>query len=495
MSTHHKDMIQPAPSERPVRFDVWLSNAKTAAGGFSVRTKILGIVLVLTTVLGLGITWQVRTAMNAVIKNELDSRGQTQALALAARIADPLSLNDGVLVSQILDDTLTQHPDTLYALITNADGDVVAHAFGEAGPFSDLLAIETAIGQQSAEHADITSEVGLLHTFAETIPNGEGSVARLALSEARLGRAIDGITLQLLVTTLFVGLVGVVAATLLTWLLTRPILDLVGTTRRVARGDLSARASVWAEDEIGSLADSFNRMVEELESNRATIAENERARTRLLKQLIGAQEDERKRIARELHDSIGQALSSIMLSASLIERSDAPQEQQSRANELRQLSAETLEHVRKMSRELRPSVLDDLGLAAALDRYAAEFRLRYPEIVADLHCDLPDRLSPVVETTLYRVVQEGMTNVARHSGARTLSVLVTQRNSTAQAIIEDDGNGFDPVQAARNGESVGIHGMVERVELLSGRLDIESNHNGTAVYVVIPVGDTAEVVS
>ncbi|MFV1971339.1 MAG: HAMP domain-containing protein [Acidimicrobiia bacterium] len=495
MSTHRSDAIQAAPTERPVRFDVWLSNTKTLAGGFSVRTKILGIILVLTTVLGLGITWQVRAAMNAITANELDSRGQAQTLELATRIAEPLSRNNSVSVSQILDETVAQHPDTMFALITDPDGDVIAHSFGEAGPPSELVEIEPQIGEQSAQHADITSEDGLVHTFAETIPDGEGSVARLGLSEARLGKAIDGITLQLLVTTLFVGLVGVVAATLLTWLLTRPILDLVGTTRRVARGDLSVRASVWAEDEIGSLADSFNQMVKELESNRTTIAENEEVRTRLLKQLIGAQEDERKRIARELHDSIGQALSSIMLGASLIERSDAPQEQRSRADELRQLSAETLEHVRKMSRELRPSVLDDLGLAAALDRYAAEFQLRHPEIVADLHCDLSERLPSVVETTLYRVVQEGMTNVARHSGARMLSVLVTQRDGTVQAIIEDNGVGFDPVQAARNGESVGIHGMVERVELLSGRLDIESNRNGTAVYIEIPVGDTSEVVS
>ncbi len=492
MSARRHDEVGGAHTEEPLHFDAWLDHAKTLAGRFSVRTKILGIVLALTTILGLGITWQVRTAMNAVIANELDSRGRDQVLELATRIAEPLSRNDSVLLSQILDETVTQHPDTLYAFITNSGGDVIAHTFGEAGFPSDLLAIETSVGQRSADHTDVDSEEGRVHTFTEPILDGEDSVARLGLSDARLSRAMDGITLQLLVTTLFVGIVGIAAATLLTWLLTRPILDLVDTTRRVARGDLSARASVWAEDEIGSLADSFNQMVGDLEANRITIAENEQARTRLLKQLIGAQEDERKRIARELHDTVGQALSSIMLGASLIERSDAAEETTTNAGELRELTAETLEQVRKLSRELRPSVLDDLGLAAALDRYGAEFQLRYPKIATDVHCDLPARLPSIVETNLYRVVQEGMTNVARHSGARTLSVLVTRRNETVQAIIEDNGTGFDPVEMRTNGQSVGIHGMIERAELLGGRLDIESSRDGTTVYVEVPVATPTE---
>ena len=480
-------------TEASARIDTWMDRVRTMAGHFSVRTKILGIVLALIALLGLGITWQVRTAMIAVIANELDNHGQAQISEIAERVSDPLSRNDTDRVSEILDETVAYRPDIMYAYVAGPDGNIVAATFSEDDIPPGVASIEDPGVARSVQHVDTDGEQGSVHSFSARVGGGDIGVAWLGLSEARLSRAVDGITLQLLMTTLFLGVVGIAAATLLTWLLTRPILDLVDTTDRVARGDLSARAYVWAEDEIGSLANSFNRMVGELESNRATIAENDLARSRLLKQIIGAQEDERKRIARELHDTVGQALTSIMLGASLIVRSEASPEATADAERVRDIAAETLEQVRQLSRELRPSVLDDLGLAAALDRYVADFQVLYPEIETEVHCNLPVRLPPAVETTLYRIVQEGMTNVARHSGARALSVLVVSRDGCVRTIIEDDGIGFDPVAVRRNGQSVGIHGMVERSELLGGRLDIESGEDGTTVYVEVPVPAPVEV--
>ncbi|MCP3995592.1 MAG: HAMP domain-containing protein, partial [bacterium] len=268
---------------------------------------------------------------------------------------------------------------------------------------------------------------------------------------------------------------------------TRPILDLVHTTREVGSGDLSARARHWADDEIGSLGVAFNRMVEDLEANRDTIAENESARTRLLEQLIDAQEEERKRIARELHDTVGQALSSLMVGMAVLTRDSADEVVNAKREELQRLAEETLDQVRQMGRELRPSALDDLGLAAALDRYSQDFVILHPEVSVDLHVDLPSRLPSPTETNLYRIVQEGMTNAARHSSAGKLSVVVTRRNGTVKAIIEDDGHGFDPVVARRDGQSVGIHGMQERAELIGGRMTIESGRDGTTVFVEVPV--------
>jgi signal transduction histidine kinase len=304
----------------------------------------------------------------------------------------------------------------------------------------------------------------------------------VGLTDVVLVRTVNGLTFQMLLTTLFAGAIGVAAATFVTWVLTRPIVDLVKTTHQVSHGDLSARATVTADDEIGTLATVFNEMVSELERGRRRIAETEQARKRLLEQLIDAQEVERKRIARELHDDVGQSLSGIMLSASLIERSGSPEQ----ATAIREAAAETLTHVRRLGRELRPSVLDDLGLVSALERYAAEFRLRYPEMTTEFLSELSERVSPVIETTIYRVVQEAMTNGARPSGARALSVVLTERGGVVRAIVEDDGSGFDPSRERRNAHSVGIHGMIERVELLGGRLDIESSDTGTAIYASVP---------
>ncbi len=329
------------------------------------------------------------------------------------------------------------------------------------------------------------SVAGRIHHFAEPIFEGRVGVAHVGLSETRLRSLVGTMTTRMLLTTLGVAVAGIAAAILLTWLLTRPILELVAAARRVGSGDLTARASPWANDEIGVLADAFNQMVEDLSENRTTIAEKEAARSRLLEQLIHAQEEERKRIARELHDGVGQALNSIALGISGLD--PAEEASRVRAEGLRSVVEETLHAVRQLGRDLRPSVLDDLGLVEALDHYATDFNGMHPGIRVDAHLQLDRRLPAAVETALYRMVQEGMTNAARHSGARSISLVVARRNGTIQAIIEDDGRGFDVDAVQRSGESVGIHGMRERAELVGGRVRFESGSSGTTVYIEVPV--------
>jgi signal transduction histidine kinase len=350
-----------------------------------------------------------------------------------------------------------------------------------------LLTFNTATADSNIHHRLYASDQGRIHDFAAPIFEGKAGVVRLGVSEKRLRGTINAVTGQMLFTTLIVAVGGIVAASLLTWLLTHPILELVATTRRVGQGDLSARAPHWANDEIGALADAFNQMVADLAVSQQAIAEKEATRGRLLAQLIDVQEEERRRIARELHDGVGQALTSLMVGLKLISQEHNASLLVSKTVELRQIAGETLDEVRLLSRQLRPSVLDDLGLGAALERYALEFSSHYSELTVDLHCDLPMRLPPPVETTLYRIVQEAMTNAARHSQASTLSVLLTLRQGRVQAIIEDNGCGFDPEVARRAGDSVGLHSMAERAELLGGTLQLESSGEGTTVYVEAPI--------
>lgn len=459
-------------------------------GGVSVRTKILGIVLTLTILLGLGITWQVRAAMNQVFFDELDRRGLSVASDLAARSTDPILLNDIYALHQLLTDTVTVHPDVLYAFLIDADGQIIAHTFGETGFPGELLSLErrstTSMPENAVHVATFSSDEGIVHEFAAPIwGNGLGT-AHLGLTETRLHGVVNGVTGQMLLTTLAVSLVGVFAAMLLTWLLTQPILHLVEMTKQVGQGNLLAHAPHWADDEIGALADAFNQMVADLRIGRQAISEKEAARTRLLEQLITAQEEERKRIARELHDGVGQSLTSLLLGMKLACQVDDVEMMRQKSEEMRIFASNTLEDVRLLSRQLRPSVLDDLGLQAALQRYATEFGLQHPHITVDLHCNLSTRLPATTEITLYRIIQEAMTNAARHAGGHTVSVLLSARNGRVQVIIEDDGIGFDPDKVRRASGSVGIHGMIERAELVGGWLDVESGTDGTTVYVDIP---------
>ncbi len=459
--------------------------------GVSIRTKIMGIVVSLTLLLGAFITWQVRSQMEATLTSELRNRGYSVAGDLALRSVDPILLDDAYALYQLLVDTKQNHPDVTYAFVLDPQGQVIAHTFeGNTFP-TQLLALVTS-GTYENQHAGIRhlrfqSNEGIIHDFAAPILNGDAGVVHLGMSEQRLQSIIDALTNRILLTTGLVALVGILAAIALTWLLTRPILELIKTTQAVGSGDLSVRAPRLADDEIGDLADAFNSMVEDLEVSQKALQEKELARTRLLEKLITVQEEERKRIARELHDGIGQALISLMVNMKVATQITEPEQRQQRNHELRQSVAEILEQVRLLSRELRPSVLDDLGLEAALKVFIDEFILLYPHVTVDVHCELTERPPAAVEITLYRIIQEAMLNAARHSGGDTISVLVSQRNDRIQAIIEDNGHGFDVEAARRSGHSMGLHAMEERAELIGGRVSFESSDDGVSVYVAIPI--------
>lgn len=466
-----------------VRLRALVDPAMRLAGSVSIRTKILGIVLALTTLLGLGVTWQVRTAMQGILGIELNNRGESVASDLAARATDPILVNDLFALHELLTETVQHHPDATYAFVVDSGGTVLAHTFGpDRFPLSLLDINETAFDSGQVEYR---SDDTIVHDFATPIFDGRLGQVRVGLDERRLSEVINTVTAQMLLTTAVVALAGIIAAMFLTWLLTRPIVDLVGTTERVGSGDLGARAPVTADDEIGSLATAFNSMVGELEASHRVITEQQLARTRLLEQLITAQEEERKRIARELHDGVGQSLSSLKLGVSRLTGGHGTA-RPAEVEELVGLVSETLAAVRQLGRELRPSALDDLGLAAAVERHVEEFRRIHPDISTDVHCDLDRRLDPTVEITLYRVVQEAMTNAARHSGGRRVSVILTRRGSRVQAIVEDDGSGFDVDEARRAGNSVGIHGMAERADLVGGSVEYESGLGGTTVFIEVP---------
>jgi len=261
--------------------------------------------------------------------------------------------------------------------------------------------------------------------------------------------------------------------------------ELVATARRVTDGDLTARARIWARDEIGHLSDAFNRMVEEL-------GRKEQIRSQLLEKVITVQEEERKRIARELHDETSQALTSLMVGLKVLEEAPNLEVVRRGATDLRALAAKTLKEVHHLAVELRPSVLDDLGLVAAVQRQVLDFQEK-TGLEVDLHVGGMEgrRLPLAVETALYRIIQEALTNVARHSRARNVSVVLERRDSTVVAIVEDDGQGFhvDRVFSTRGEERcLGLYGMHERASLVGGSLTVESSPGvGTTVFVQVPL--------
>ena len=215
-------------------------------------------------------------------------------------------------------------------------------------------------------------------------------------------------------------------------------------------------------------------------------------RTRLLEQVISAQEDEQRRIARELHDATGQSLTSLLVRLRALEDAATLGDARAGARELRGVTARTLDEVRQLARGLRPIALDELGLAAALEQLAAEYaRARGIRVEVQVRGVEAGRLPATVETALYRLVQEALTNTAKHAAAQTVSIVIRRQGAAVLAIVADDGCGFDvktALGASGSRAGLGLHGMRERAASLNGSVTIESTPGeGTTIYARIPL--------
>lgn len=254
----------------------------------------------------------------------------------------------------------------------------------------------------------------------------------------------------------------------------RPLQDLESTVQAVRRGNLAARAPEAAlrDPLLQEFAATLNAMLATLEQDRQQLQA-------LSSQVIDAQEAERRRIARELHDETAQTLTSLLVRLRILDRAADPAAVRQSVAELRELTHKALEEVRNMARELRPATLDDLGLVAAAQSYAEHCAELLGFTVSFTGERFPQRLDPQVELVLYRVIQEALTNVARHARARHVAVTLSRQDGTAVATIQDDGAGFDLDAVMGSKErGLGLIGMRERMALVGGRVSISSAPSG-----------------
>ena len=218
----------------------------------------------------------------------------------------------------------------------------------------------------------------------------------------------------------------------------------------------------------------------------------EEERADLLRKVVTAQEQERQRVARDLHDNVGQLLTGLSLGLKSLEECDPlPPSAIKPLGLMRRTTKELFESVRHLIFNLRPVALDDLGLHAALGQLIASWATQQPRVPIAFQAGAvaEDRLPPEVETAIYRVVQEALTNVFRHSAARRVSVVVERHDGMATALITDDGIGFDPQAPAdpSRGKRLGLLGMRERTTLAGGTLEIQSSPaDGTTVVARFP---------
>ena len=295
----------------------------------------------------------------------------------------------------------------------------------------------------------------------------------------------------------------------------KPIQSLINATVKISRGNLSDPITVSSKDEIGILAQSFDAMrlklsesLESIQKHNVELEHRVLERTQqirqsrqkvegLLKQIISSQEEERKRIARGLHDEILQDLSAFLIKLEIC-RLYPEQISLGKIDEMKGIAIKTLDGLHNVIQNLRPSVLDDLGLGAAvkwlLDNHLGEKGIRF-FLTVDAQTD--KRFNPRAEITLFRIIQEAVINISRHSGAENVFVMLRAKDDLVLVEIEDDGEGFDVHSVLRytadSGRGLGLMGMKERASLLDGKLEICSSvGRGTQLSLRVPIGGPSE---
>jgi len=294
------------------------------------------------------------------------------------------------------------------------------------------------------------------------------------------------------------------------WITTRRVVAptemLTRAAERMAGGDLASPIKVNAQDEVAQLADSLEAMRRRLQ---AALAASEQTNAELevrvadrtarlghvLRTTISAQEDERHRLARELHDETAQALAALAIALDrardgLAEDGSSP-EPRERIAEARAIAARLLEETRRLILGLRPSILDDLGLGPAI-RWLCETGLGDHAIETTIEADdAGGRLLNHVEVALFRIAQEAIGNVSRHAAASNVRIALEVADGVARLTVADDGRGFDPTRVFGPGgiaHSVGLLGMQERVRLLEGKMLVHSEEgHGTEIVVELPL--------
>jgi signal transduction histidine kinase len=273
-------------------------------------------------------------------------------------------------------------------------------------------------------------------------------------------------------------------------LVLRRVNALVSTTQLLRAGNLSARTGLpHGPGELDHLAGAVDDMAEALERRAAAHQHAEETLQVLSRQLLEAQENERRHIARELHDEIGQALTAVKINLQSARRTPAALD--AYLEDSTSIVDRTLQQVRTLSLDLRPALLDDLGLGAALRWYVDRQAQRGGFTVQCVTDPLEPRPRPELETACFRVAQEALTNVMRHAQAQHVRVELRQSGTELHLLIRDDGKGFDvqtAQQQAEQGASAGLLGMQERVWLVGGQIEIESAlAQGTEIRVRFPL--------
>ena len=503
---------------------------------YKINGIIIGMLLLLSFIIGV---IMMRTTAR-LLDQQIEQRGVEVGTYIAVLSSNDILLDDQYALFDRINKTKINTVDVRYILITDSAGRILANTF--AGNLPKGLQITPANNFLSSyNQADIisghqiikfSSNEGPLREIIVPIENGAIGFVRVGMLENSTQQLLEKKLHEFYITTFLVCLLAMIGATYLAYVIINPLRSLTRAAEQIQRGNLSVQAEVTVGDEVGQLATVFNEMVnslqeKDLENNRLLkeLRDKEAMRTILISKLFTIQEDERKRLSRELHDDANQSLASLLAYMKVLLSKLTNDNQRELLLGARDVAINVLDGLRKMAVELRPPVLDDLGITAAIAKYVNNFSTQQHITVSFFAPDDKLVISNEISLALYRILQESLTNISKHASATeaTISLIIKDlpnakssdgntslspsyleskydilskepitcsTKSTITLIISDNGVGLRPgeLEVARQNNRLGVYGMKERVELLGGSFNFHSiSGHGTTIIVILPI--------
>jgi len=465
--------------------------------------KIIFVTSGIMVIMGLVTIIAINGVVKDTVRNSIEQNGVVLAETTSSNIADQYLNGELLTVKNILQNQLDSNHYLVYAYIINKDNGTVVDTFHQGFPVG--LVEANPLPNNSTYVTKLLNVDGdLVRDTAVPLVGGLDSIElHIGLSESALLLPIAKISWVIALLTLIGIITGSLAALILSRLITRPLETLTRQAVRIGEGNLEGEIQLNSRDEVGNLARSFNRMTAQLRENiqalqrrnqelsllSQKLSEREELLGKLWQQVISAQEEERKRIARELHDETTQSLAAIMIGLKTAEEI-IPSDQSKGLHfleQLRNMAGHVVKELHNITYDLRPTVLDDLGLVPAL-RWYAENRLSARGVEFELEVTGIDRRLPAeMETTLFRIGQEAISNTFKHAQAHKVVLVIALIDNSIMMQIKDDGQGFvnqEMWSTTNERVRLGLLGMRERVGLLGGIIEVNSQVGvGTIVTV------------
>jgi signal transduction histidine kinase len=463
----------------------------------SIYYKINGIIISMLLLLSIIIGAIMMETTTKLLDQQIEKRGAEMATYVAALSSNDILLDDNYALFDRINRTKNNTEDVRYILITDSAGRILAHTF--AGNLPKGLPVKLSIqpkDEDGYQTMKFNSNEGPIRELIVPIENGAVGYVRVGMSEKSTQQLLYLKLHEFFITTLLVCLLAAMGSTYLAYLIIHPMRSLTKAAQQIQQGNFYVQTEIKTEDEVGHLAGVFNDMIKSLQEkefeNNCLLKElraKEDLRTVLLNKLFTIQEEERKRISRELHDETGQSLASLLAYMKVLLSKLTDDNQKQLLLNARDVAINVLGGLRKMAVELRPPVLDDLGIVAAMGKYITSFSNQQHLIVSFTPPIDKLMINNQIALTLYRILQESLTNISKHACATEVNITLEQDTGIITLLIYDNGLGIrsGALEAARQNNRLGIYGMKERVELIGGTFTFHSiSGQGTTITVIIP---------